>query len=62
MPEDGDGSRGAWVDDARADIAPGAVFPDYDLTPSFEELRRYLREVTRKVGPDWDLLGRERVK
>ncbi len=75
----------------RADIIPGARFPDYELTdhtrtrrrlselqgkfvlepglviykiyngywfwgrPSAEELRKDLREVTRKIRPDWDL-------
>jgi hypothetical protein len=82
----------------RADIVPGGIFPDYELTdhtktrrrlselrgidpmipytlvlkpdlviysvyngywfwgrPSFEDLRRDLREVTREIRPDWDL-------
>ena len=82
----------------RADIVPGGIFPDFELTdhtkarrrlselqgidpmiphtlvlkpglviyslysgywfwgrPSFEDLRRDLREVTREVRPDWDL-------
>ena len=81
-----------------ADIVPGGIFPDYELTdhttarrrlselqgidpmiphtlvlkpglvifsvyngywfwgrPSFEDLRRDLRQVTREIRPDWDL-------
>jgi hypothetical protein len=54
----------------RADIVPGARFPDLEPglfiykiyngywfwgRPSTEDLRQDLREVTRKIRPDWDL-------
>ena len=37
----------------RADIVPGGVFPDYELT-DHTKTRRRLSEVTRGIRPDWD--------
>ena len=50
----------------RSDIAPGGIFPDYELPDhenvprrlsesSVEDLRRDLRAVTSEIRPDWDL-------